>query len=115
LKGRGPKDGDYFPEFGKKVSINSDADSLYSPLHIPLELPPQKRILWEMETAPFFISFLLGTFGLGYFVYGKRQANWIAMLCGAGLMGFPYFVSNVWIMVAFGLILMALPFVFRDY
>jgi hypothetical protein len=68
-----------------------------------------------METAPLLLSFLFGTFGLGYFVYGKKQANWIAMLCGAGLMGFPYFVSNIWIMVAIGLVLIALPFVFRDF
>lgn len=68
-----------------------------------------------METAPLILSFLFGTFGLGYFVYGKKQANWIVMLCGAGLMGFPYFVSNIWILVAMGLVLMAIPFVFRDY
>ncbi len=68
-----------------------------------------------METAPLVLRVLFGVFGLGYFVYGKKQANWIAMVCGAGLMIFPYFVSNVWIMVAVGLILMALPFVFRDY
>ncbi len=67
-----------------------------------------------METAPLMLSFLFGTFGLGYFIYGKKQANWIAMVCGAGLMIFPYFVSNAWIMVAVGLIVMALPFVFRD-
>ena len=68
-----------------------------------------------METAPLVLSFLFGTFGLGYFVYGKKRVNWIAMVCGGGLMVFPYFVSNVWVMVAVGLILMALPFVFRDY
>lgn len=68
-----------------------------------------------METASFFLSFLFGTFGLAYFVYGKKQANWIAMFCGAGLIGFPYFVSNLWVMIVISLILMALPFVFRDY
>lgn len=68
-----------------------------------------------METAPLLLSFLFGTFGLGYFVYGKKQVNWIAMAAGAGLMIFPYFVSNIWMMIATGLILMALPFVFRDY
>ena len=37
------------------------------------------------------------------------------MVAGAGLMAFPYFVSNIWIMVATGVVLMALPFVFKDY
>lgn len=68
-----------------------------------------------MDTAALLLSFLFGTFGLGYFVYGKKQANWIAMVVGAALMIFPYFVSNAWIMAAIGLVLMALPFVFRDY
>ena len=68
-----------------------------------------------METAQLVLSFLFGTFGLGYFVYGKRQANWIAMVSGAGLMVFPYFVSNVWLIVAIGLVLMAIPFIFKDY
>ncbi len=67
-----------------------------------------------METAPLSLSFLFGTFGVGYFDYGKKQANWIAMVTGAGLMIFPYFVSNAWMMVATGLVLMAVPFVFRD-
>ena len=68
-----------------------------------------------MDTASLFLSFLFGCIGLGYFVYGKRQANWIAMVCGAGLMGFTYFVSHIWPTVAIGLGLMALPFIFKDY
>ena len=68
-----------------------------------------------METAPLVLSFLFGTFGLGYFVYGKKQANWIAMVAGAGLMVFPYFVSNVWLIAAIGVVLMAIPFIFKDY
>jgi hypothetical protein len=28
-----------------------------------------------METAPLLLSFLFGTFGLGYFVYGKKQVD----------------------------------------
>ncbi len=67
-----------------------------------------------MDTASFFLSFVLGVFGLGYFVYGKKQANWVAMVAGAGLMGFPYFVSNLWAMLAIGIALLALPFVFKD-
>ena len=86
-----------------------------TPHHIPFELPPHKRILRAMETAPLLLSFLFGSFGLGYFVYGKKQANWIAMVAGVGLMAFPYFVSNIWIMVATGVVLMALPFIFKDY
>ena len=37
------------------------------------------------------------------------------MVAGAGLMGFPYFVSNAWLIVAIGVVLMAVPFIFKDY
>lgn len=40
------------------------------------------------------------TIGLGYFVYGKRQDRYMAMACGAALMGYPYFVeSNLWMFI----------------
>ena len=36
------------------------------------------------------------------------------MLCGFGLMIYPYFVSNTVLLVVIGAILMAIPFLFRD-
>jgi hypothetical protein len=46
---------------------------------------------------------------MGYALYGKRQSAPIALLSGIGLMVFPWFVSNAWIMVLVGAALMALP------
>ena len=48
-----------------------------------------------MSTASLYLSFLFGAFGMGYFVYGKKQANWVAMGCGFGLCVFPYFVVDL--------------------
>ena len=67
-----------------------------------------------MNTTSLFLSFLFGVFGLAYFVYGKKQANWVAMMCGAGLCLFPYFVSAIWLMVVVGVVLLVAPFVFRE-
>ena len=56
---------------------------------------------------------LFGSIGLGFFVYGKKQKAVLPLLSGLGLMVFPYFVSNVFILVITGLVLVALPMVIR--
>ena len=54
-----------------------------------------------------------GVFGLGFFVYGKRQKAIVPLVCGLGLMIFPYFVSNTILLVVTGAVLMALPFLIK--
>ncbi len=56
------------------------------------------------------ISLIWGSFGLGYFVYGKKQQRTVPLLSGLLLMGFPYFVSNLIISIAIGVALLASPF-----
>lgn len=56
---------------------------------------------------------LFGSIGLGFFVYGKRQKAPVPLVCGVALMVFPYFVSNLWVMVLLGAALMAVPWFVR--
>ena len=56
-------------------------------------------------------SILFGSIGMGYFVYGKKQQAFLPLLAGIGLCIFPYCVSNVYIMVLVGTILIVLPWV----
>lgn len=51
--------------------------------------------------------------GLGYFIYGKRQQHVLALVCGLGLMLYPYFVDSAWLMVFIGMALMAPPWYWR--
>ncbi len=61
-------------------------------------------LLWGM---------VFGSFGLGYFSYGKKLKRMVPMGCGIGLMVFPYFVPDtLWILVI-GVALMAVPFFVR--
>jgi hypothetical protein len=53
---------------------------------------------------------IFGSIGLGLFVYGKKQKAIISVLSGIGLMVFPYFVSNIYILIISGIVLVALPF-----
>jgi hypothetical protein len=56
-------------------------------------------------------SILFGSIGMGYFVYGKKQQAAIPLLAGIVLCIFPYFVSNVYIMVLVGIVLAVLPWI----
>jgi hypothetical protein len=66
-----------------------------------------------MNTSTLLWGVLLGSIGLGFFVYGKRQKAVIPLLCGLGLMVFPYFISNSIILVLVGTVLIALPYFIR--
>jgi len=56
---------------------------------------------------------LFGSIGLGYLIYGRKQRAVVPLLCGLSLMVFPYFVSSNILLVAIGVVLMAIPYFFR--
>jgi hypothetical protein len=66
-----------------------------------------------MDTTQLFFSMTFSAVGLGYFVYGRRQRIPVPLLCGLGLMLFPYFVENVILLLGIGLVLSILPLVIR--
>lgn len=66
------------------------------------------------STASLVWDVLFGAVGGGYFIYGKKQQAGVPMVCGFGLMVFPYFVSSTVMLVIIGAILMAIPFFFRE-
>jgi hypothetical protein len=55
------------------------------------------------------LNLLLGAFGLAYFVYGKKNGALVPLVCGLGLMIFPYFISGVVPLLLVGLVLIFLP------
>lgn len=58
-------------------------------------------------------SLLFGIFGLGFFTYGKRQGALIPLGVGLTLMIYPYFVSNLALLVCIGIALILLPYFFK--
>lgn len=56
---------------------------------------------------------LFGAIGFGFALYGKQQRAAVPLLCGIGLMIFPYFVPNAIALVAIGIALMVIPYFFR--
>jgi hypothetical protein len=61
----------------------------------------ESQIIWGM---------LFGAIGFGYFLYGRKQKAAMPFLSGVALCIFPYFVSNVYLMVLIGVVLLALPY-----
>jgi hypothetical protein len=56
---------------------------------------------------------LFGSIGFGFFLFGKKQRAVVPLVCGLALMVFPYFITNVTLLVVIGLLLMAIPYFFR--
>ena len=66
-----------------------------------------------MNASTLILGVIFGSIGLGFFVYGKRQKAIIPLLCGIGLIVFPYFISNLFILNILAFILIAIPFFIR--
>ncbi len=66
-----------------------------------------------MDTTTLMIGMIAGSFGMGYIVYGKKQARAIPLISGIGLCVIPYFVENITILILACLALIIAPFVIR--
>jgi len=67
-----------------------------------------------MESASQLIwGVVFGAIGFGFFIYGKKQKAVIPLVTGIALFVFPYFISNVYIIVIVGAALVVLPYFVR--
>jgi len=56
---------------------------------------------------------LFGAIGLGFLTYGRRQKAIVPLFTGIALIVFPYFIPNVYLLVAIGVLLTAIPYFIR--
>lgn len=61
------------------------------------------------------LTLVIGSIGLGYAFYGKKQAHAVALGCGVLLMVIPYGLRNVAALLIVALTLMVLPFVLNRF
>lgn len=64
----------------------------------------------NLSPGALFIGLMAGVVGAAYFVYGKKQAKFMPMLCGALLCVYPWFVESVLWLTIVGVALAAVPF-----
>ncbi|KRB53818.1 amino acid transporter [Rhodanobacter sp. Root179] len=62
-----------------------------------------------MNASTLWWGLLFGSIGLGFFVYGRKQRAIVPLVCGIGLMVFPYFVSGTAWLIIVGVVLVAIP------
>lgn len=58
-------------------------------------------------------GFIFGTIGWGAFTYGKRLDLWQPRAIGVGLMGYPYLVTNSWLLWGTGVGLLVLLYFYH--
>jgi len=56
---------------------------------------------------------IFGVIGLAFFSYGKKKKAIVPLFSGVALLLFPYFISNVYLLVLIGVILVAIPYFVR--
>ncbi|NOY75188.1 MAG: hypothetical protein GXP32_05280 [Kiritimatiellaeota bacterium] len=66
-----------------------------------------------MDTSTLIWGMIFGAVGLGMFTYGKQQKTFMPLFSGIALMVMPYFVFNVYLLVALGVALVVLPFLIK--
>jgi len=54
-----------------------------------------------------FLSLVIGSVGAALLVYGRKQGRLPHAIIGIVMMGYPYFVSNSWIMSGIAALLLA--------
>jgi hypothetical protein len=70
--------------------------------------------MFGLSTANLIGNFLFSSVGFVAFIYGKRMNLWKPMLCGIGLMVYPYFIGDTVIMYAIGVVGSAALIFMRD-
>jgi len=65
------------------------------------------------DTSLLIWGMVFGSIGLGYFLYGKKQRAIVPLVTGIALSVFPFFISNVYILVLVGTVLSVAPYFIR--
>lgn len=56
---------------------------------------------------------VFGAIGLGFFIYGKKQKKIVPFVTGLALFVFPYYISDITMLLIVGAILVLLPYFVR--
>ena len=66
-----------------------------------------------MDASSLLLDLVFSSIGLGFFIYGRKQKMPVPLLCGLALMVYPYFISNNALLIAIGVVLIAIPYFVR--
>jgi hypothetical protein len=66
-----------------------------------------------VDSGSLLSGIVLGSLGMGYFIYGKRQGRIVALCCGILLCGLPYLMDSQLLLWLLSLPVMLLPWFIR--
>ncbi len=66
-----------------------------------------------MSSSILLWGLLFSSIGIAFFIYGRKQRAVVPLIAGIALIIYPYFMSNVMLLVAIGIALSAIPYFFR--
>lgn len=64
----------------------------------------------DSDITSLYMTMIWGAIGAVYFIFGKKQSRFAFLLCGIGLMVFPFFVSDFMLSTILGLGMTLAPF-----
>lgn len=97
-------------EEGKKLSYEGQLKRAQDLLEAPETDAPKAKVDDSWEGTSMMLSMLWGAIGTGFFIYGKKQAKALYLICGIGLIVGPYFISNVLVNAILGTLMTIAPF-----
>jgi hypothetical protein len=62
------------------------------------------------DTVTLIWGVIFGSVGLGFFIYGRKQQAIVPLAVGVALFVAPYVISNLWLLLLVGAVLIALPY-----
>ena len=72
-------------------------------------------MLTELDPLLLFANIVIGFIGTGYFIYGKRQSDFLALLAGIGLIALTFIVADLGWLCLWAVVLMAAPKLLGQY
>jgi hypothetical protein len=67
-----------------------------------------------VDVTSLIVGLLVSCIGAGYVIYGRRQEQPVALICGLALSLLPWFMTNPWLLLLVCGLLMALPLRLRS-
>ncbi len=65
------------------------------------------------DTNLLLIWLLFSSIGMWYFIYWKKDQNYIALISWVILMIFPYFITNIYYVIILWVIFLIVPFIIK--
>jgi len=69
----------------------------------------------NLDPLYLFANIVVGSIGTGYFIYGKRQSHFLALVAGVGLIAITFFVADLLWLCLLAVLLMAAPKLLGQY